>query len=202
MRALVEKTAGVGETNFGPRPPASPSPSSKRLTRRGFTSLPFLSMQNVWLRGALSAVLISGLLATAVGATLDLPGQEPAARPQGPPPARGGNPQERAEQLAKSLKLNSQQQKEVMTILQNQHQQLEALRSSASAETDRAKGMSQRRRLDGETDAKLKAVLSVEQYNQYLAQKPQPGGPRDGQGGKGGRPPKGERPEKTAEQAN
>ncbi|RTQ53383.1 hypothetical protein EJV47_01175 [Hymenobacter gummosus] len=157
-------------------------------------------MQNAWLRGALSAVLISGLLATAVGATLEQPQQEPPTRPQGPPPGRGpgANPETRAEELAKSLKLSGKQKNEVTTILKNQHQQMEALRNSQGGDADREKGMSQMRRLDSETDAKLKAVLSAAQYNQYLAQKP---GPRDGKGGKGGKPPKGERPAKAPEQA-
>jgi Spy/CpxP family protein refolding chaperone len=142
-------------------------------------------MQNNWLRGALGAVLIGTLHYAAVAAPLSFPAQEPASRPPGPNPGRGGNPEQRVAALSKQLKLNDQQKREVTTILQNQHRQLEALRGSAAG--DRDHGREGMRQVESNTDAQLKAVLTPAQYSQYQAQKPKPGGPR---GDKAGRPPK------------
>lgn len=147
-------------------------------------------MHTRWLRTALGAVLFAALHLSAVA-------QEPGTRPQGPPPGRGPghNPEQQAADLTKKLKLNDKQQGEVTAIFKNQQQQLEALRGSKPpTDADREKGMEQMRRVDTDTDARLKAVLTPAQYNQYLAQKPQPGGPKGGKAdkvkGKGARPPK------------
>ncbi|OON70520.1 hypothetical protein [Hymenobacter sp. CRA2] len=108
-----------------------------------------------------------------------------AGRRQGPPPGRG--PEQRLDELATSLKLSTQQKIEVKAILQNQRQQMEALRSTG----DRDKTRDGLRGLESDTDAKLKAVLSAEQYSKYLAQKPQHGpGGKAPKGGKPGKDPR------------
>lgn len=154
-------------------------------------------MNTRYLRTALGLALLgSALHFSAPAAALAAPGQEPNTRPQGPPPGRGPghNPEQQADDLAKKLKLNDQQKKEVAAIFKSQHEQMQALRGTTPpAEGDREKGMEQMRRLDADTDAKLKGVLTPAQYKQYEAQKPQPGGPRgdkDGKRGKGDKGPK------------
>ncbi|RAK66656.1 hypothetical protein [Hymenobacter edaphi] len=154
-------------------------------------------MQTSWLRGALGAALVGVLHFTAIGKALPARAQEPATRPQGPPPGRGQgkgqghSPEQQADDLAKKLKLNARQQGEVAAIFKSQHEQMQAQRGEGpGTDADREKGMGQLRRLDADTDAKLKTVLTPAQYKQYQAQKPQHGGPRDGKGDKGSRPPK------------
>ncbi|GAB3828774.1 hypothetical protein [Hymenobacter jeollabukensis] len=158
-------------------------------------------MQTSWLRGALGAALVGVLHLTAIGTALPARAQEPATRPQGRPAGRGPgkgqghNPEQQADDLAKKLKLNAKQKGEVAAIFKSQHEQMPAQRGEGPA-ADREKGMEQMRRLDADTDAKLQAVLTPAQYQQYQAQKPRHGGPRNGKGdkdgkaGKGGRPPK------------
>lgn len=152
-------------------------------------------MNTRYLRTALGLALLgSALHFAAPGAAEAATGQEPSSRPQGPPPGRGPghSPEQQAAELARKLKLSDKQKQEVAAIFQDQHQQLEALRgSNPPAAGDREKGLEQMRRLQTDTDARLKGVLTAAQYQQYEAQRPQPGGPRGNKDGKRGKSPKG-----------
>ena len=155
-------------------------------------------MSTNYLRAALGVALLGALHFSTLGtATAAATWQEPATRPPGPPPGRGPGrtPEQQADDLAKNLKLDDKQKKEVAAIFKSQHEQMQAQRgSNPPAEGDRAKGMEQMRRLQSDTDAKLKGVLAAAQYKQYEAQKPRHGSPKgdkDGQRGKGSKSPKG-----------
>ena len=114
-----------------------------------------------------------------IAAPSQLPGTPPQERPAGPRP--GG---QHGEELFKDLDLTAKQQAKEEVIFKNQQQQLEALRGSTT--DDREKAMSNRRRIESQTDAKLKTVLSSEQYAKYQAKKQEhPHPPKDGQ-----RPPR------------
>jgi periplasmic protein CpxP/Spy len=102
-----------------------------------------------------------------------------------PDAGRGGRgPGNRLAEMTKELSLTSEQQASVAAIWQEQVQQLQAQRSAGGTE-DRAARMQQLRALEESTDAKLKAVLTPEQFQQYQAKKqqrqrmgPPPGGSR------------------------
>ena len=153
-------------------------------------------MNTRYLRTALGLALLGSALHFAAPPAA---AQEPSTRPQGPPPGRGRNPQQQADELAKQLKLSDKQKTEVAAIFQDQHKQLEALRGSTPpAEGDREKGMEQMRRLQADTDARLKGVLTAAQYQQYEARRPGPGGPRGDKDGKRGKGTKGPKTEQSA----
>jgi Spy/CpxP family protein refolding chaperone len=142
------------------------------------------------------------LLVAVTGATIAAPfasaanqqtrQDEPQGRPAGKARPKGG-PHGQAD-LAKELNLSGKQKTQVEAIQKEQRQKMEALHKGAGAEGDREKRMADMRRLDDETDAKLKSVLSAEQYAQYQTQKQQrPQGLREGgKGQQGG--PRGQRP--------
>ena len=114
-----------------------------------------------------------------VTTTSRLPAPPQDERPAGP--RLGG---QHGGELLKDLDLSDKQQAKVDVIFKNQQQQMDALRSSAGG--DREKAMSNRRRIESQTDAKLKTVLTSEQYAKYQAKKQeQPRPPKDGQ-----RPPR------------
>ncbi|RSK47129.1 Spy/CpxP family protein refolding chaperone [Hymenobacter rigui] len=99
---------------------------------------------------------------------------------------RGGRgPGNRMAEMTKDLNLTANQQTQVAAIQQEQLQQMQALRGNGGTE-DREARMQQMRTLDESTDAKLKGVLTPEQFQQYQAAKqnrrqrmgPPPGGNR------------------------
>ncbi|WBA44120.1 hypothetical protein [Hymenobacter canadensis] len=79
--------------------------------------------------------------------------------------AGGGNRQEMLQELAAELKLTPEQQPQVTAILREQVGQLQAARDNAGG--DRQQMMSELQRIGGATDAKMKAVLTAEQYGKY-----------------------------------
>ena len=111
-------------------------------------------------------------------ATSFRPGFEQEA-PSGRHPSGGPGPIS-AEQL-KDLNLSDDQKERVEAIFKNQRQEMEDLRSTTG--DDRDKMMSGMHKLESQTDAQLKAVLTSEQYTKYQAKKKdRPRPPKDGQG--------------------
>ncbi len=118
-----------------------------------------------------------------------------AQEQQGPPPGaqqRRGmqSPQERADNLAKELTLTDDQKKKVLTALEDQQKQRQALMGDTSlSQEDR---MTKMREISTKTNDAIKAVLNDEQkkkYDESMQRRRGPGGP----GGPGG-PPQGPPP--------
>ncbi|WP_460577978.1 hypothetical protein [Hymenobacter coalescens] len=77
--------------------------------------------------------------------------------------------QQRSEQLAKDLGLNSKQKAKVEQIFQEQHQQMQALRGRSG--NDRSQQLSDAKRIHQDTDKKLKSALTKKQYAQFEAKR-------------------------------
>lgn len=82
---------------------------------------------------------------------------------------RGGRGNMLAE-MTKELNLTADQQTKVAAIQQDQMQQMKSLRTSGET-TDRQARMQQMQSLQASTDAKLKDVLSPEQFQKYQTKK-------------------------------
>lgn len=106
----------------------------------------------------------------------------PAEGRGGPGGGRGGRGNMLAE-MSKELNLTADQQTKVAAIQQEQRQQMQSLRASGETTTQEAR-MQQMRTLEESTDAKLKGVLTPEQFQQYQAKKQErmrrPGPPAGG----------------------
>jgi periplasmic protein CpxP/Spy len=116
------------------------------------------------------------LLALALGAISLAPvyAQDNAASGDSAPsaPQHGApDPQKQAARLGKRLGLSDDQSSKITTILQNQQQQMSALRgdSSLSQQDRRAKMRSIRQ----DSDTQINAVLTPAQQSQYTAMKQQ-----------------------------
>jgi periplasmic protein CpxP/Spy len=113
-----------------------------------------------------------------------------AAKPpgdhQGPPGGPRGGMQDRGAKLAEELGLSDDQKTKFQEVMKEQGDKRKALREDTSLSDDDKK--TKGKALRDETDAKIKAILTAEQYEKW--QKLQqgrrgPGGP----GGPGGKPP-------------
>ncbi|MDU0372710.1 hypothetical protein ACFPAF_20080 [Hymenobacter endophyticus] len=104
-----------------------------------------------------------------------------AGKPHGT--SRGGRgPGNHLAEMTKELNLTPEQQTKVAALQQAQQQQLQAQRASNQGE-DRAARQQQLQAQRAATDAKLKEVLTAEQYQQYQTrqqQRPQRTGPPAG----------------------
>ncbi|AHJ97208.1 hypothetical protein [Hymenobacter swuensis] len=88
-----------------------------------------------------------------------------------PGEGRGGRGQgNRLAEMTKDLNLTADQQTRVAAIQQEQMQQMQAQRGTGGTE-DRTARMQQMRAQEESTDAKLKGVLTPEQYQKYQAKK-------------------------------
>ncbi|RSK43491.1 hypothetical protein [Hymenobacter perfusus] len=88
-----------------------------------------------------------------------------------PGAGRGGRgPGNRMAEMTKDLNLTADQQTRIAAIQQEQLQQMQAQRGTGGPE-DRTARMQQMRVQEESTDAKLKGILTPEQYQQYQAKK-------------------------------
>jgi len=129
----------------------------------------------------LVAPLLLGLLAGATAPTAHAQTTPPKvkakkdkAKPDGdekPGAGRGGRgPGNRMAEMTKDLNLTADQQTRIAAIQQEQLQQMQAQRGTGGPE-DRTARMQQMRAQEESTDAKLKGVLTPEQYQQYQTKK-------------------------------
>lgn len=132
----------------------------------------------------LSCLLAVALFVTSSNPTLASSLSAPTPLQQdGPPqggPGKGQRPGGPGADQLKDLNLTAKQKKQVDAIFKQQREQMD--KEHKNGGNDREKGMADMRRRESETDTKLKAILTKEQYTQYQAKKrdrPQP--PKDGQ---------------------
>ena len=153
-------------------------------------------------------IALSGLFVLGAAVSTQVHAQEPGGAPEtaAPPPDQGGGPGRRGmmdpdQQLArmtKRYKLSADQQGQIKPILDNQQQQMQALRqdSSLSPEDRRAKMMSIR----SDSRSKIEALLNDDQKKKFdedqqrmqerMQERMQGGaGGGDAGGGNGGAPP-------------
>jgi periplasmic protein CpxP/Spy len=143
----------------------------------------------------LCSLVLTGLLATGV-----MLAQEPGSAPdQGAPQAEGGgmgghhghkmDPDQRLAKMTKRYKLTADQQSQIKPILQDEQQQMQALRSdtSTSSEDKHAKMQS----MHEASTQKIEAVLTDEQKQKFEAdqQKMQQQHGEHMHGGEGAPPP-------------
>jgi Spy/CpxP family protein refolding chaperone len=141
---------------------------------------------------SLMAALAAGAL---IALTPALQAQDKPARGEGGPRAgqRGEMAKERLTQMAEELNLTAEQKTKVEAVLKEQAETLRGLRDAAPEE--RREKMQAARK---EIDAKIKAILTTEQYAKWEKTRAQrgPGGPGGKQpGGPGG--PRGDKPVKN-----
>jgi Spy/CpxP family protein refolding chaperone len=142
----------------------------------------------------LCSLVLTGLLATGV-----MLAQEPGSAPeQGAPQAEGGmgghgghgmmDPDQRLAHMTKRYKLTADQQSQIKPILQDEQQQMQAMRAdtSTSREDKHAKMMS----MHQENQQKIEAVLTDQQKQKFEAdqQKMQQRRAEHMHGGEGGPP--------------
>jgi periplasmic protein CpxP/Spy len=137
---------------------------------------------------SLITILTGALLVT--GTTLraqDAPDKD--AKPADKPhkqmgPGEGGGQQDRMAKMAEELKLTDDQKAKVKTATQEQMEKMRAIRSddSLTQEQKREKGKA----LRDEMTAKMKEILTPEQFTQWEKMRPQPGQRPGGPGGQGG----------------
>jgi protein CpxP len=142
----------------------------------------------------LCSFVLTGLLATGV-----MLAQEPGSAPeQGAPQAEGGmgghgghgmmDPDQRLAHMTKRYKLTADQQSQIKPILQDEQQQMQAMRAdtSTSREDKHAKMMS----MHQENQQKIEAVLTDQQKQKFEAdqQKMQQRRAEHMHGGEGGPP--------------
>jgi Spy/CpxP family protein refolding chaperone len=138
---------------------------------------------------SLLAALAAGAL---IALTPNLPAQEnkPDRPPGGREGQRGGDAKERLAKIAEELKLTDKQKTEIETAMKAQAETMRGLRD-ATPEERREKMQAARKAFD----AKMKEVLTAEQYAKWEKTREQRGpggeGRRGGPGAPGGeRPPK------------
>lgn len=139
----------------------------------------------------LLAALVAGAL---IALTPTLPAQDKKPnRPEGGPPAgqRGEMVKERLAKLAEELNLTADQKTKIEAALKAQAETMRGLRD-ATPEDRREKMQAARK----EMDAKMKEILTAEQYTKWEKIREQRGqGGQGRRGGPGG--PGGDRPEKN-----
>ncbi|MFC4765520.1 hypothetical protein [Dyella koreensis] len=96
---------------------------------------------------------------TSTPAAQDSSGAHAAKRPM--------DPQQRANQLAKRLQLNTEQTNQIAAILSNRQQQLQSLKSDRSVRGADRRAKAQAIMKDGDTQ--LQAVLTDNQRQRYLS---------------------------------
>ncbi|MGC2618440.1 MAG: hypothetical protein WA414_05315 [Acidobacteriaceae bacterium] len=130
-------------------------------------------------------IALSGLLA--FGATTALHAQDNSAQPQqqgqwGGGHHRGGmNPDEQLKHMTKELGLSSDQQSQILPVLQERQQKMQAIREdqSLSHEDRRSKMMA----LRTDSEGKIQALLTDQQKQKYQAMQERRGDRGQGQGG-------------------
>jgi periplasmic protein CpxP/Spy len=141
----------------------------------------------------LCSLVLTGLLATGV-----MIAQEPGSAPeQGAPQAEGGgmgghggghmDPDQRLAHMTKRYKLTADQQSQIKPILQDEQQQMQAMRAdtSTSREDKHAKMMS----MHQENQQKIEAVLTDQQKQKFEADQQKMQQRRAEHGGGGAPPP-------------
>lgn len=123
------------------------------------------------MRNQLLTIALSGLLA--FGATTALHAQDNSGQPQQQGQWGGGHgrgrmsPDEQLKHMTKELGLSSDQQSQILPVLQDRQQKMEAIREdqSLSREDRRSKMMAIRT----DSDAKIQALLTDQQKQKYQA---------------------------------
>jgi Spy/CpxP family protein refolding chaperone len=148
----------------------------------------------------LCSLVLTGLLATGV-----MLAQEPGSAPeQGAPQAEGGgmgghrgggrmmDPDQRLAHMTKRYKLTADQQSQIKPILQDEQQQMQAMRSDTSTSRDdkRAKMQS----MHQASQQKIEAVLTDEQRQKFDADQQKMQQRRAQHGDQGGPPPDASQP--------
>jgi Spy/CpxP family protein refolding chaperone len=148
----------------------------------------------------LCSLVLTGLLATGV-----MLAQEPGSAPeQGAPQAEGGgmgghrgggnmmDPDQRLAHMTKRYKLTADQQSQIKPILQDEQQQMQAMRADTSASRDdkRAKMQS----MHQASQQKIEAVLTDEQRQKFDADQQKMQQRRAEHGGGGAPPPDASQP--------
>lgn len=139
---------------------------------------------------SLLAALAAGVLIAAP--TLQAQDKKPN-RPEGSPPAgqRGEMAKERLDKLSEELKLTADQKTKVEAAMKEQAEAVRGLRD-ATPEDRRAKMQTARKAFD----AKMKEILTADQYTKWEKTREQRGAGGQGRrGGPGG--PAGDKPEKN-----
>ena len=135
---------------------------------RSIRSMFFRSLPGVSLSFALALLLFLPAGMRAQDAPPPPPQNTPAPPDQGaPPPSRHGhpNPQRQLKHMTKMLNLSSDQQQQILPILQDKDQQMKALWSNSSLSPQQRH--TQMRSINENSKQKLEAVLNDTQKQQY-----------------------------------